>query len=298
MPLIGTLTSGVSAVRTFSKGLEVIGANIANVNTTAYKGSSTSFADTFSNTLRQATATDAAVQIGTGVQVGGITTNFTQGALVSTGSTTDLGVSGAGYFVVQDGNSNNFATRDGSFHFDTNGYLVNSQGFNVLDTAGTKIQISGLAKLSPFTGYSSVPYSQLASVSIGSDGTITSYSNDGTAMTYGVTYNLGSATTPPTVASGTPVSIGLLGVSDQSKLMRQGNNLYDFSSTGANIATDMKAPGTAGSGKIQTGVLEQSNVDLTEQFAALITTQRSFQAGSRLITVSDSVLEDIVNLKR
>ncbi|MGH7943417.1 MAG: flagellar basal body rod C-terminal domain-containing protein, partial [Opitutaceae bacterium] len=46
------------------------------------------------------------------------------------------------------------------------------------------------------------------------------------------------------------------------------------------------------------GTLEQSNVDLTEEFADLITMQRSFQAGSRLITVSDSVLEDIVNLKQ
>src|SRR6185436_16353107 len=104
MALIGTLTSGVSALRTFSKGLEVIGSNIANVNTTAYKSSSTSFKDTFSNTLRAASAAsgDSAVQIGTGVQVGGITTNFSQGSLSSTGRSTDLGISGNGYFAVQD----------------------------------------------------------------------------------------------------------------------------------------------------------------------------------------------------
>ena len=58
------------------------------------------------------------------------------------------------------------------------------------------------------------------------------------------------------------------------------------------------SPATTGLGTIQAGTLEMSNVDLTDQFAELITTQRSFQAGSRLITVSDSVLEDIVNLKR
>ena len=61
---------------------------------------------------------------------------------------------------------------------------------------------------------------------------------------------------------------------------------------------DINAPGKNGLGAIQAGTLELSNVDLTDQFANLITTQRSFQAGSRLITVSDSVLEDIVNLKR
>ena len=79
--------------------------------------------------------------------------------------------------------------------------------------------------------------------------------------------------------------------------MKQGNNLYDFGATGA-VVTDLTTPGTSGLGSIQSGKLELSNVDLTEQFSELITTQRSFQAGSRLITVSDTVLEDIVNLKR
>ena len=89
--------------------------------------------------------------------------------------------------------------------------------------------------------------------------------------------------------------VGLLRIPDETKLMKQGNNLYDFGATGAsNITT----PGTSGLGSIQSGKLELSNVDLTEQFSELITTQRSFQAGSRLITVSDTVLEDIVNLKR
>src|SRR5687768_13062892 len=99
MALIGTLTSGVSALKTFSKGLEVIGNNIANVNTTGYKSSSTSFADTFSNTLRSAAAGggNSAVQVGTGVQIAGISTNYTQGSLSSTGKGSDLGISGTGY---------------------------------------------------------------------------------------------------------------------------------------------------------------------------------------------------------
>jgi hypothetical protein len=78
---------------------------------------------------------------------------------------------------------------------------------------------------------------------------------------------------------------------------RIGNNLYDFTGTGT-LVTAIDTPKSAGIGSIQSGTLELSNVDLTEQFSDLITTQRSFQAGSRLITVSDTVLEDIVNLKR
>ena len=67
---------------------------------------------------------------------------------------------------------------------------------------------------------------------------------------------------------------------------------------GGGILAGSNNPGANGLGLIQSGTLESSNVDLTDQFSQLITTQRSFQAGSRLITVSDSVLEDIVNLKR
>lgn len=261
MSLLGTLTSGVSALKTYSKSLEVIGNNIANVNTTAYKGSAASFEDTFSNTMRAASTSDSGIQVGTGVQIGTIATNYKQGSLTSTGNATDLAVSGNGYFMVQDGSSNKFATRDGSFHFDTSGNLLTADGLSVLDASGAKIQVAG--------------YSTAASVSIGSDGVITSFDSAG---------------------KGTPgQTIGLLSVPDQSKLMKMGSNLFDFSSTGA---TTPAAPGTSGLGKIQSGELELSNVDLTEQFSDLITSQRSFQAASRLITVSDSVLDDIVNLKR
>lgn len=305
MALIGTLTSGVSALKTFSKGLELIGNNIANVNTTAYKSSVASFADTFSNTLRSASVTgDSAIQVGTGVQFAGLTTSFAQGSLSSTGNATDLGISGNGYFVVQDSNGKTYATRDGSFRFDTNGNLINSQGYQVLDNAGAPIQVSGLEKAYSggpppvFSGYQTVPYAQLASVSIGSDGTITAFSTDGTSVIYGYTYDLTTASAAPTALTSVAKTVGLLGVSDQAKLMKQGNNLYDFSSSGSSLAADLGTAGAGGLGKIQAGTLELSNVDLTDQFANLITTQRSFQAGSRLITVSDSVLEDIVNLKR
>ncbi len=264
MGLIGTLTSGVSALRTFSKGLEVIGNNIANVNTTAFKASNANFSDTFSNTLRSATtaAGDAAVQVGTGVQISSISTNYTQGSFAGTGVVTDLGISGAGYFVVQNG-TQNFATRNGAFTFDSSGNLVNEQGYRVLGSDGNPIVAAN--------------YDDVASVSIGSDGLVSIFYADGT--------------------TDTSQKVGLLKVPEESKLMKMGNSLFDFSATGAAV-TDIAEAGTSGLGSIKSGVLEQSNVDLTDQFSNLITTQRSFQAGSRLITVSDSVLEDIVNLKR
>ena len=87
MSLIGTLTSGVSATRrAFTKNLETIGNNIANVNTTGFKGSTVSFADSFSNTLRGSTPANGAAsnltaqQVGTGVKISHVESQFTQGA--------------------------------------------------------------------------------------------------------------------------------------------------------------------------------------------------------------------------
>jgi flagellar hook protein FlgE len=282
MSLIGTLTSGVSALRTFSKGLEVIGNNIANINTTGYKSSQATFADSFSNTLRASAPSSgsasslSAQQVGTGVQLASIQTNFTQGALNSTGNVTDLGISGKGFFIVKDATSGaQFATRDGQFRIDDNGYLVTTGGLRLQGLVGGSI-----ADLR--VGASLPSGTQLQAISFDSQGHLVESYSDGTSATTG--------------------QIQLQNFSDMSALMREGNNLFSGLTAagplGGGILAGSNDPGSNGLGSVQSGVLESSNVDLTDQFSQLITTQRSFQAGSRLITVSDTVLEDIVNLKR
>jgi flagellar hook protein FlgE len=285
MALIGTLTSGVSALRTFSKGLEVIGNNIANINTTAYKSSNASFAESFSNTLRGSAPSNGSassmpgLQIGTGVQLASITTNYSQGALQTTGVTTDIGISGRGFFIVQDATSGSvYATRDGSFRIDDNGFLVTQGGLRVRGLTGTPPSAIGDIQI----GQSLPAGAQLQSISIDRQGNVIEFYSDGT--------------------SGTNNKIQLQNFNDTSALMREGNNLYSSLTAagplGGGILAGNNDPGSDGLGFVQAGVLESSNVDLTAQFSDLITTQRSFQAGSRLITVSDTVLEDIVNLKR
>jgi flagellar hook protein FlgE len=286
MALIGTLTSGVSALRTFSKGLEVIGNNIANVNTTGYKSSQTTFEDSFSNTLRGSAPSNGAVssqpgiQTGTGVQLAAITTNFAQGALNTTGVTTDLGVSGQGFFIVRDAAGGaQFATRDGSFRIDDSGYLVTQGGLRVQGLVNGAVGDLRIGQTLPVG-------TELASISIDNGGNVVEFYSDG--------------------SSSSTNRVLLQNFNDTSALMREGANLYSaLASAGpvggsilAGAATGGNDPGTNGLGRIQSGTLEQSNVDLTQQFSELITIQRSFQAGSRLITVSDSVLEDVVNLKR
>jgi len=286
MALIGTLTSGVSALRTFSKGLEVIGNNIANINTTGYKSSQASFAESFSNTLRGSApsngtaSSQSAIQVGTGVQLAGITTNFSQGALTSTGVTTDVGISGRGFFIVKDASSgNSYATRDGSFRIDDNGYLVTQGGLRVQGLTGA---VPPTAVGDIRVGQNNPVGAELQSLSIDKQGNLIEFFSDGT--------------------SATANQIQLQNFNDTSALTREGNNLYSSLTSagpvGGGVLAGNNNPGSNGLGQVQSGVLESSNVDLTAQFSDLITTQRSFQAGSRLITVSDTVLEDIVNLKR
>ena len=289
MSLIGTMGSGVSALRTFMKGLEVIGNNIANVNTTGFKGSTAKYSDSFSNILVQSssngTTTTPAVAVGTGVTLSGVTTNYTQGALSSTGKSTDLGISGNGFFRVKNPNSGEeFVSRAGDFRWDEQGYLVTNDGYRVQGLTG----YNAGPPVVPATTVGDIQLStstDIQSVSIDRSGAIIeSYSDGSTAVTGQVL---------------------LQNFKDPAALVKQGNNLYSgmdaAGPTNGSVALlndGTNDPGANGLGYIQSGTLELSNVDLTEQFSELITTQRSFQAGSRLLTVSDSVLEDIVNLKR
>lgn len=289
MSLIGTLTSGVSAMRSFTKGLEIIGNNISNVNTVGYKGSKVSFADSFSNTLRSSAPSSAtssnlsATQVGTGVKLSQISARFTQGALSTTGLNTDLGISGNGFFLVENpADSQVFATRAGNFRIDDAGYLVTYQGYRVQGLTG------GTSLAAPAT-YGDVRLAtppagtQLTSFSIDRAGNLVEFYSNG--------------------ASVTTNKVTLQNYSDPTALIKQGDNLYTgFAAAGvlgpATPTAAANSPGSNGLGAIEAGTLELANVDLTEEFANMITTQRSFQASSRLVTVSDQVLEDIVNLKR
>lgn len=132
-----TAMGGVSAAQT---SLNVISNNIANINTTAFKSSSTNFSEVYSSTLSSGTAASGTtgginpMQIGLGVQVSSISKDFTSGTWVATGKTTDLMIEGDGFFTVQSSDGQKFYTRAGDFHFDSDGDLVTSTGFKVVGT--------------------------------------------------------------------------------------------------------------------------------------------------------------------
>jgi flagellar hook protein FlgE len=281
MALLNSFNSGVAGIKTFSKSLEVIGDNIANVNTTGFKGSRVTNEDNFSQTLEFSTAAGQgsvggtnAMQIGTGSSVASISQQFTQGPLSTTGGPSDMGITGKGFFKVQNAaTSEFFYTRAGDFRLDNEGNLLTNQGLQVMG-------VDGPIKIDPTSGAN-----PLQSYKIDKDGKISAYYANGTAP----------------VAKG---QIMLTGFANPNALMRVGDNLLSngTQTNGANGGPAGATAGAAGTnnlyGDIIQGTLELSNVDLTQQFSDLIVSQRAFQANSRVITVSDAVMEEVVNLKR
>jgi flagellar hook-basal body protein len=154
--MLRSLFAGVSGLRNHQVRMDVIGNNIANVNTVGFKASRVNFAEALSQTIRGAQAPSEArggvnaMQVGLGVQVGSIDTLFTQGNLQYTGNLTDLAVQGDGFLVVGDG-LRRFYTRDGAIVMDSDGNLVHaSSGLRLMgwqaDAAG---EVNLTAALSP-----------------------------------------------------------------------------------------------------------------------------------------------------
>lgn len=154
--MLRSLLTGVSGAKAHQKKLDVVGNNIANVNTTGFKKSSVVFQDLLSQTESGAMAPDGNVggvnakQVGLGVQVGAIETLHTQGPISYTGNRTDMAIQGEGYYVVRNGNENLY-TRAGNFVLDDNSDLVMSgtgyriQGNEVtLDEMGNEVYGSDL----------------------------------------------------------------------------------------------------------------------------------------------------------
>ena len=272
--MLRSMYSGVSGLRTHQVMMDVTGNNIANVSTTGFKSSATVFQDTLSQTLAGAAApiVDAQpafggsnpAQVGLGVRLGGISTNVTQGSSQLTGRATDLAVQGDGYFVVKNGNDTLY-TRAGSFSLDAQGQLTTPAGGLVMNTNNEVIKI---------------PVGEIESYTIAPDGKLIGNEPGGTLRDLG--------------------QIRLATFANPAGLTKVGGSLLRESvNSGPVIDGDTGGiPGTGGRGLLAVGVLEMSNVDLAQEFTNLIVAQRGFQANSRIITASDEVLQELVNLKR
>lgn len=127
MGILSSLYTGVSGMTAQGEALGVIGDNIANANTIGFKASRAEFQDIISKSLKGVLGGN---QIGRGVKIGAVNPILTQGNVDATEKVTDLAISGDGYFKVKGSDGDSF-TRDGSFHFDREGYLVTNDNQKV-----------------------------------------------------------------------------------------------------------------------------------------------------------------------
>lgn len=269
--------AGISGMKNFQTKLDVIGNNIANVNTSGFKKGRVTFQDMMSQTTagaQAATDTRGGVnpsQVGLGSQLGTIDNIHTQGFRQTTNSPLDFALEGDGMFAVKDGEQT-FYTRAGNFYLDSEGYIVNPDGF-YLQGFGTE---DGEIDPNPDNADRIQIPEDAQSFSVQSNGTV-SYIDE---------------TGEPQVAG----QIAIASFSNAAGLEKSGSNLFlNSENAGYN---GIVAPETEGTASIVSGSLEMSNVDLSEEFTEMITAQRGFQANTRIITTSDEILQELVNLKR
>lgn len=274
--MIRSLYSGVSGMKNHQVRMDTIGNNIANVNTTGFKSARCNFQDLLSQNLRSPSfgdGTNGGVnpgQVGLGMTVAGIANNMQQGPTQTTGRTLDCAIQGNGFFKIKkdDGggtdDTDTFYTREGIFYVDNAGDLVNSNGYYVCTSDGGRINMGT---------------TNIQTLSISDMGVITV---NGTALSE---------------------QIGLTSFPNPEGLEKVGQNLYRATAASGNIANSQVTDGYAGDAsfpdtRINSGYLEMSNVDLTDEFTNMITTQRGYQANARTITTSDQMLQELLEIKR
>ena len=259
---LNTAATGMAAQQT---NLDVISNNLANVNTTGYKSERAEFQDLMYQTESTAgvstagtSAKPAATQVGLGSTFSATESNFTNGALTSTGNPLDMSINGSGFFKVLLPDGQFGYTRDGSFQTDSNGLLVTSDGYPVQP---------------PITipqGSTSISVSNQGVVSVVEPG-----SSD-------------------TVQLDPPINVTMF--ANPGALQRMGQNL--FLENKASGSPQDGNPGANGSGSIASGYLEGSNVQVVTEMVNMIMAQRAYEINSKAIQTSDEMLSTVNGLKR
>lgn len=276
-------------MKNFQTKLDVIGNNIANVNTFGFKKGRVTFKDMVSQTISGASAGDGArggvnpKQVGLGSQLASIDTIDTQGSLQTTGRVLDVGIQGDGYLAVDDGNGGIRYTRAGNLFFDNNGYLVTSSGEYVLGIEQTN---TNDGNGHPVYDTNSNVVAMLRPIQIEDIAEVSNLSIEENGR---INYTLGGANIEGD-------NIAITRFANNGGLEKVGENYYI--ATAASGIPTFGYPAESGAGKLVSGALEMSNVDLSEEFTEMIVAQRGFQANTRIITTSDEILQELVNLKR
>lgn len=259
-----TAATGLSALST---GIDVIANNLANVNTKGFKATRANFEDLFYQERQMAGAANyegiakpTGLFVGLGTQVSNTQMLFEQGSLEQTGRTTDLAISGNGFFQVQiyeDVGGGIGYTRAGNFEVNRDGELVLNNGAGFRLEPGIQVPMN------------------FSKLNIGDDGQVTAII-DGEAQEVG--------------------RVELVRFTNPQGLEPIGGNI--FISTEASGDPIVGEPGSDGLGVIRSGFLENSNVDAVRELVDLIKAQRSFELNSKVITTGNEMLQTVTHLKQ
>lgn len=256
-----TAASGMVAQQT---NLDNIANNLANSSTSGFRRRRLQFQDLmYQDVISPGAAatqqtTSAGLQIGLGTRSAATEIVQTQGDYTSTGNTYDIAIQGAGFFQVTRPNGELAYTRSGSFHLDAQGNIVTADG-DALEPAIT------------------IP-SDATSVNIGSDGTVT-------------------VVQPGQTQSQSVGNIQLALFPNPGGLSSIGNNLF-IPTTASGDAIVGTPGGTEGLGSLLQSSLEESNVNVVEEFVQMIMAQRSYESNSRVVKAADEMFQEVNNLTR
>ena len=316
--MMRSLYSGISGLKNHQTRMDVIGNNVANVNTAGYKASRVIFQDIFSQTARAGMANTGffggtnPMQIGLGIRLSSVDVLHTYAPFGRTDNAFDMMISGDGFFVVRDPEGDYF-TRAGNFKLDNEGYLTTGEGMYVMGYTAelwyTPADVGLDGEYVPPTvrwwedpdeldppDSPEVRFDDLRRIRLKVEDP--DETDPGAAVDL-LGFSVGDDGSVSVMINNQKVTIGKLALAlfaNNGGLEKAGNSLYR--STASSGTAAITPPKENGAGTIMGGGLEMSNVDLSTEFTDMIVTQRGFQANSRIITVSDTLLEELVNLKR
>lgn len=306
------LYSGVAGLKSHQTRMDVIANNISNVNSYGFKTSRVTFRDIFYQNMSSGSAAQEGgmggtnpSQIGYGSAVASIDRNDGRAGFANTGYAMDCYINGEGYFATyandgEDGPEGILYSRIGMFGFDAAGNLVDSTGryvVGIYNEDGLE-GISGedvdgaLYKIS-YDPNAEEDYLPLSNISIDQNGLITALGNDNNKYGFGEDGELVNLTEDPEAAC---LAVAIVNVDNPAGLTMEGDSYYALAPNSGRITYCLG--GSNNTGSIRTGGLEMSGVDIAQEFSDMILTQRGFQANSRIITTVDSMLEEVVNMKR
>lgn len=336
--MLRSLYSGITGMRVNQTKLDVIGNNLANVSTTAFKGSRVTFSTTISQTLTSASAASDSLggkngqQIGLGAQIASIDKVMSQGSMQSTSRALDVAIDGSGYFMVASGpalttgdgfmvdadskqtvpdNTSVAYTRDGSFVLDNEGNLLTTSGYRVLgyairNGAGTNMDANGNIEYVESTNNTEAVDEELVTLKI-PDAVLKDDGNGNKVKVAIKSFNISSdGLITGVLETGEIAALGQIAMAsfkNEVGLTEVGNNMYQASgSSGTAIISGGKngaiGRDSKGYGDMLQGYLEMSGVDMAEQFTDMIVATKAFQAAGKTITTGDEILSEIINLKR